>query len=221
MDDGEGGIEPQEEEREEREVQEVAMEVLEDERELRLHRVAVVDPGLPHRAAGRIGEVEAVVRLAVVVAGRPEAERDPQDEETGADPRRQPVRGDLRGEQRREEPGLGLVGRPEERGQEDAADEQVRRADREHRALNGWCHPPAVAPPRCAKTGRGGPAWLVRDPKGGGQPGHRAALTPASRSMTASAKAAVPARPPRSEVVALPSAITSRTAVSTPSAASG
>ena len=57
------------------------MEVLEDEREGRLERVAPVDRGLADGAAGRIGEVEAVVGLAVVVAGRPEAERDPQDQQ--------------------------------------------------------------------------------------------------------------------------------------------
>ena len=75
------GVDPQEEQRDEREVQEEPVEVLEDEREGRLHPVAPVDGRLADGAAGRIGEVEAVVGLAVVVAGGPEAERDPQDEE--------------------------------------------------------------------------------------------------------------------------------------------
>ena len=57
------------------------MEVLEDEREGGLHPVAPMDGRLADRAAGRIREVEAVVRLAVVVAGGPEPERDPQDED--------------------------------------------------------------------------------------------------------------------------------------------
>jgi hypothetical protein len=42
-----------------------------------------MDRRLADRAAGRIREVEPVIRLAVVVAGRPEPERDPQDEDAG------------------------------------------------------------------------------------------------------------------------------------------
>jgi hypothetical protein len=81
-------VEPQERERDEREIQKVAMDVLKDERNDGLHRVSAMDRGLAHRATRRVAEVEPVVRLAVVVAGRPEPERDPQDQETGADERR-------------------------------------------------------------------------------------------------------------------------------------
>ena len=80
------GVDPQEEQRDERQVQEVPVEVLEDEREARLHRVLAMDRRLADGAARRVGEVEAVVGLPVVVAGGPEAERDPQDQEPGAEP---------------------------------------------------------------------------------------------------------------------------------------
>src|SRR4029079_15000595 len=73
-----GRVDPPEEQRDEREVQEGAVEVLEDERERGLQAVPPVDRRFADRAAGRIGEVEAVVRLPVVVAGRPESERGPE-----------------------------------------------------------------------------------------------------------------------------------------------
>ena len=57
------------------------MEVVEDERERGLDAELPVDAGLPDRARWRVEEVRAVVGLAVVVAGGPEAERDPEDEE--------------------------------------------------------------------------------------------------------------------------------------------
>ena len=113
-------VDPQEEQRDEREVQEVAVEVLEDERERRLHPVALVDGRLTDGAAGRIGEVEAVVGLAVVVAGRPEAQRDPQDQETRTDEPRQPGRRDQRREEGRQI-AVDLVRRPEQRRPHDPA----------------------------------------------------------------------------------------------------
>src|SRR6478736_5665017 len=157
-------VDPQEDQRDEREVQEVAVEVLEDEREGRLEAVALVDGRLADRAAGRVGEVEPVVGLPVVVAGRPEAERDPEDQQARADPCRQPRRRDQRREQRRQV-AVVLVGRLEERRQEDAADEQVRRADREDDSLYAWGEPPRIPPLRPAQAQRRGARRLHRRPK--------------------------------------------------------
>ena len=190
-------VDPQEEERDEREIQEEPVGVLEDERERRLHPVALVDRRLADRAAGRIGEIEAVVGLAVVVAGRPEAERDPQDEDARAEPGRQPVGSDQRGEERRQV-AVGLVRRPEQRRQQDAADEQVGRADREQRALDARGDPPAVDPLRDPEPDRRRAGRLARDAQAGGEVGHRGAGVAACRAITASAKPAVPVEPPRS-----------------------
>ncbi len=155
-----GRVDPQEEERDEREIQEEPVEVLEDEREGRLHPVAAVDRGLADGTARRIGEVEAVVGLAVVVAGGPEAERDPQDEQARAEPGRQPrrarsaARRAARGS-RRPRTGLSRTAA----SQQDPADEEVRGADREERPLDRGRQPPrgrvgCVAPkPRGAVPG--------------------------------------------------------------------
>src|SRR5262252_4765682 len=73
--DAEAGLElerlvhvvPEEDEPERREVERVAVQVLEDERELLLAGVLAVR--LADRARGRIPEEGAVVRLPIVVAG--------------------------------------------------------------------------------------------------------------------------------------------------------
>ena len=75
---------PEDDEDHERQVHEVAMQVLEDERELELAAVALA-LDLAHRAGGRIAEERPVVGLAVVVAGGAEAERRPQDQDGGRD----------------------------------------------------------------------------------------------------------------------------------------
>ena len=192
-------VEPQEEQRDEREVQEVAVDVLEDEREGRLQLVPAMDRRLTDGAAGRIGEVEAVVGLAVVVAGRPEAERDPQDQQAGADPARQPVRPDQRREERREV-AVELVRRAEQRREEDPADAQVGGADREDDRLDPRRDPPGVAPrgspePQRGRSGRFG---RHRPGRGGCRCHVRTSGRSTRRAMIASAKALVPAVPPRS-----------------------
>src|SRR5262245_16683046 len=158
------GIDPEEEQRDEREIQEVAVEVLEDEREGRLEAVLLVDGRLPHRAAGRVGEVEAVVGLPVVVAGRPEAERNPQDQQTRADPAGQPGRRDQRREQWGEV-AVVFVRRLEERPEQDAADEEVRRADREDDRLDARGEPPRVLARRPTQAQRRGSRRLQRRAK--------------------------------------------------------
>src|SRR5438552_3250898 len=98
----EEGVLPQEEERDEGEVQEIPVDVLEGEREGSLERVAPVDGRLANGTTGRIREIRPVIRLAVVVAGGSEAERDPQDQDCRREPRGQPVRADQGREERRE-----------------------------------------------------------------------------------------------------------------------
>ena len=108
----EEGVLPQEEERDEGEVQEIPVDVLEDEREGSLERVAPVDGRLANGTAWRIREIRPVIRLAVVVAGGSEAERDPQDQDCRREPRGQPVRAD-QGREERREIAAGLIRRTE------------------------------------------------------------------------------------------------------------
>ena len=89
--------------------------------------------------------------------------------------------GAISGENSGEEAVGGLVRGPEQRRQEDAADEQVDRADREQRALDEWGSPPPIAPTRGAKSVPGGPGRLEQGAEAGWQPGHRA--TPAGQSL--------------------------------------
>src|SRR6476469_5962370 len=157
-------VDPQEDQRDEREVQEVAVEVLEDEREGGLEAVALVDRRLADRATRRVGEVEPVVGLAVVVAGRPEAERDPEDQDRRREPPRQRLRRDQRREDRREVP-VRLVWDAEERSPDEPGEEQVRRADREDDGLDARGEPPRVPPRRPAQAQRRGARRLHRRPK--------------------------------------------------------
>src|SRR5438309_4993032 len=223
-------VEPQEEQRDEGEIQEIAMDVLEDERERRLERVAAMDGWLADGAARRVREVEAVIGLPVVVAGRPEAERHPQDQQARADPRRQPVRDDQRREEWRQI-AVHLIRGAEQRRPDDAAEEEIRGTDREEDALDAGGDPSPIAPARRPETRPGRSRGLedrrARRHRAVAEAGSAAAASagsfppPARRSMIASANSLVPASPPRSYVVRRPSAITPRRAVSTRSAAAG
>src|SRR5664280_1616698 len=81
--EGLDGVDGQDDVEDEAEVEEVPVDVLEEQREPGLSGVGAVAVG--HRA-GRRGQPERpVVRLAVVVAGHPEAQREDQDEQGGGD----------------------------------------------------------------------------------------------------------------------------------------
>src|SRR5664280_1934637 len=97
--EGLDGVDGQDDVEDEAEVEEVPVDVLEEQREPGLSGVGAVAVG--HRA-GRRGQPERpVVRLAVVVAGHPEAQREDQDEQGGGDrpPRDHGVPGWLPGTQ--------------------------------------------------------------------------------------------------------------------------
>src|SRR5438552_3745009 len=82
----------QEAEERQREVEEIAVRVLEDQRKRALAEVA--GARLADGAVGRVGPEGFVIGAAVVVAGKPEAARRPENKERGRprQPRRPPVR---------------------------------------------------------------------------------------------------------------------------------
>ncbi len=145
---------------EDRGVPEVAVDVLQDERETRLAGVPTV--GLGHGAGGRRQPERPVVRLAVVVAGGAEAEREDQDDERGGE--LEP--GERLTEVRR--PGDAVVreaGRVERRDVRGgvvvrAGERPPRRVDhecREHHERRERREPPAVLPERLGLDS--GPPW--------------------------------------------------------------
>ncbi len=71
-----------------REVEEVAMDVLNDQREVALAQIFLAR--LAHRAVGRIGPEGFVVRAAIVIASDAEAARHPQDQHRHRDEARHP-----------------------------------------------------------------------------------------------------------------------------------
>ena len=137
-------------ERDEGQVQEEPVEVLEDERKGGLHPIAPMDRRLPDGARRRIGEIEPVVGLPVVVAGDPEPDRDPQDQERRADSHDgQPHRGATAARRTATGSRPPRTAPPNSGVQSIAAEERVGAQDREPGPLDAQRrHPPVVEPAR-------------------------------------------------------------------------
>ena len=142
---------------------------------------SAMDRRFANRAAGRVREVEAVVRLPVVVAGGPEADRDPQDQQARAQPRWHVREQDQRREQRRQVAIDLDVLRPEERTPEDAAERQVPGADREDEALDDRVDRPAILPGGLPESLRGRAPRLAERAEHRALDGHARALAGAAR----------------------------------------
>src|SRR5438132_9014066 len=72
---------PEKNEEDDRKIQKIAMQVLQDERELRFAPIVLPPGRLAHSAARWIGEKCPIVSLAIVIAGHAEPQRESQDQQ--------------------------------------------------------------------------------------------------------------------------------------------